>query len=321
MKASLLLKAAVLSSIVGMLLRPACACDICAIYSAAEARGDVGRGFFTGVAEQYTHFGTLQEDGQEVPNDVGQYLNSSISQLFGGYNFNSRLGVQLNVPLIYRSFKRPEGFEIDRGTEVGLGDIAATGRLLVLREISEKRTILWNIIAGMKFPTGNTDRLREEQDEVEIPGAPESGIHGHDLTLGSGSYDAIVGTSFYGLWRRFFFSAGTQYAIRTEGDFDYQFANDLTWWGGPGVVLVLSDNFTLSLQANCTGETKSRDTFEGEKAEDTGLTAVYLGPEIMATWQTHLSAELGADLPVSIDNTALQIVPSYRVHAAVTWHF
>jgi len=34
-----------------------------------------------------------------------------------------------------------------------------------------------------------------------------------------------------------------------------------------------------------------------------------------------LSAELGADLPVSIDNTALQSVPDYRVRAAVNWRF
>src|SRR5205823_6450459 len=46
-------------------------------------------------------------------------------------------------------------------------------------------------LAGLKFPTGDSSRLKEEFHEVEIPGAPESGIHGHDLTLGTGSYDGI----------------------------------------------------------------------------------------------------------------------------------
>ena len=70
-----------------------------------------------------------------------------------------------------------------------------------------------------------------------------------------------------------------------------------------------------------SGETKGRDTFRGEKAEDTGITAVYLGPQINFTWSEKLSVEIGADLPVSIQNTALQAVPDFRVRAGLTWHF
>ena len=55
--------------------------------------------------------------------------------------------------------------------------------------------------------------------------------------------------------------------------------------------------------------------------EDTGITSVFLGPEVLLTWRSHLSAELGADFPVSIDNTALQAVPDWRLRGALTWHF
>ena len=78
---------------------------------------------------------------------------------------------------------------------------------------------------------------------------------------------------------------------------------------------------TLALQFVVSGETKPRDEFQGERAEDTGITAVYLGPQINYTWSDKLSAELGLDLPVSIQNTALQMVTDWRVRAAVTWHF
>src|SRR5881394_1493497 len=63
------------------------ACDICAIYSASEARGEVGKGAFAGLSEQFTHFGTVQVDGKKIEDPSGQYLNSSISQVFVGYNF------------------------------------------------------------------------------------------------------------------------------------------------------------------------------------------------------------------------------------------
>jgi len=48
---------------------------------------------------------------------------------------------------------------------------------------------------------------------------------------------------------------------------------------------------------------------------------VRLGPQVSVTWGERLSAELGADLPVSVDNTALQSVPDFRVRAAVNWRF
>ena len=303
------------------LAAPAAACDLCSIYSANQARGDIGKGWFAGVAEQFTHFSTLQDEGIEQPNVVGQHLDSSVSQLFAGYNFNERFGVQFNAPLIYRSFKRPEGFDIDRGTESGLGDVALVAHVQAYRSESRHFTFGWNLLGGVKFPTGSSDRLAEELNEVEVPGAPESGIHGHDLALGSGSYDGIVGTSVFVRSHRFFLTANAQYAIRSTGDFDYRYADDLTWSGGPGWFLFLEDRHTLSFQLNVSGEHKDRDTFQGAPAEDTGLTAVYLGPQIAFTWSDKLSAELGADVPVSLDNTALQIVPDYRVRAGLSWHF
>jgi len=296
---------------------PALACDLCAIYSANQARGEIGKGPFAGLAEQFTHFGTLQQDGDKVPNPTGQYLDSSVSQLFGGYNFNESVGVQLNLPLIYRSFKRPELTGIDRGTVSGLGDISLIGHLQAYRRETKNFTFSWSLLGGMKFPTGDDERIKEELG----PEAPESGIHGHDLTLGTGSFDGIIGTGFFTRWKKFFLTAATQYTIRTEGSFDYQFANDLTWAGGPGFFLLLRDKYTLALQAIVSGEVKGRDTFQGEKTEDTGVKAVYLGPQLSFTWSEKLSVEAAVDLPVSIYNSSFQAVPDYRVRAGLTWHF
>src|SRR5690349_8718645 len=93
------------------------ACDLCSVYNANAAQGSRNKGFFVSVAEQFTHFGTLQNEGHEVPNPTHQYLNSSVSQVAVGYAFNDWANVQFNLPIIYREFKRPEGFAIDRGTE------------------------------------------------------------------------------------------------------------------------------------------------------------------------------------------------------------
>jgi len=112
-----------------------------------------------------------------------------------------------------------------------------------------------------------------------------------------------------------------QYAIRSEGACSYQFANDWIWSGGPGVYLLRGHENTLSLQAIVSGESKGQDTVGGVRTEDTAITAVYLGPQVNFTWSSKLSALIGADLPVSIVTTGQQLVPNYRVRAAVTWRF
>ena len=301
--------------------------------------GWLGRTYFA-LAEQFTHFGTLQLDGREVNNPTGQHLDSSITQAVAGYSFTPRFALQINIPLIYRSFERPEGFAIDRGTESGLGDISLLGKVVVFHKESggttklkfddpknphfETRepdfTLSGLLLGGVKFPTGGTSRLKEEFNEVEAPGAPESGIHGHDLTLGTGSYDGIMGGQTSLRYKSFFFQADSQFALRGSGAHQYHFANDLSWSGGPGYYFVRSRRAIVGLQCACSGEHKGLDRFQGQAAEDTGITSVYLGPRIVASFGK-ISGELAVELPVSIDNTALQVVPDYRIRGSMAIRF
>lgn len=297
-------------------------------------------GFYVAIAEQFTHFETLQLDGKEVANPTGQYLDSSITQLVAGYSITPRFGLQINVPLIYRSFERPEAFEIDRGTESGLGDVSLLAKYVLFhtekggsnhldftdpkspRMLSTEPDFTASVVAmtGVKFPTGDTDRIKEEFDEVEVPGAPESGIHGHDLSLGTGSYDGIFAGQTSFRYRNFFLQADAQFALRGHGRHDYDFANEISWSGGPGYYFVRNSHTIIGLQLIVSGEHKDLDRFQGAPVEDTGITSVFLGPRIVAS-VGRVSGEIGVDLPVSIDNTALQTVPDYRVRAGFAFRF
>jgi hypothetical protein len=297
------------------------------------------RGWYGAVSEQFTHFGSLQNGGTEVPNPTGQYLNSFITQLVSGYQITSRFALQINVPLIYREFKRPEGFEIQRGTVSGLGDMSLLLKTVFFHyaspaerdfDVSGKNpvpivhesdfTVSAILLTGIKFPTGDSSRLKEEFHEVEVPGAPESGIHGHDLTLGTGSYDGIFGEQTAIRYKNMFLETNVQFAARTEGAHDYRFADDLIWSGGPGYYLVRNANNILGLQFVASGEYKGRDRFRGEPAVDTGISSVFLGPRVVAS-RGRWSAEVADELPVFIHNTALQIVPDYRLHGAISLQF
>lgn len=181
-------------------------------------------------------------------------------------------------------------------------------------------TVSFVALTGVKFPTGNTDRLTEEFMEMEVPGAPPSGIHGHDLTLGTGSYDGIFGLQSSLRYRNFFFEADVQYALRGDGAHTFEPADDLVWDAGPGYYLVRHPDVIVGAQFVVSGEHKDRDRFNGEVAEDTGITSVFVGPRIIAS-KGHFSVDIGADLPVLIDNTALQAVPDFRIRGGFSVHF
>lgn len=307
------------------------ACDLCSVYTAGMAHGETSGGF-AGVSEQFTRYDELRDEGRRLSDDSGQYLDSSITQLFAGYGFTDRLSVQLNVPYIHRSFKRPEDGAIEKGTVSGLGDITAVAQYTLLRHDDEDRTWVWRALGGVKLGTGDSDRLQEELDEGHADeesiakhdghdGGPISGIHGHDLALGSGSTDFLVGTSAFYRTGRWFGIGDVQYAIRRTGDFDYRFGNDLQWTLSAGRYLVLEHDRSVSLQMNLSGEDKTYDSLAGEKLDDTRSRALFLGPQIGFTFGPRWSLELRAEAPIETDNSSIQTTAGWRVRGAFVGRF
>lgn len=344
-----------LGTIACALLTTAQACDLCGCYTPQlEALPQPGSGLpfggnshtwsdrlYGALGEQFTYFNTVQIDGHKVGNPTDQYLASSITQLVAGYSLTSRFALQVNVPLIYRSYQRPEGFRIDHGTESGLGDVSLLLKTVLFHYSSPARremrfdkdaktpvaiehepdfTASLLLLTGAKFPTGDSSRIKEEFEEVEIPGAPESGIHGHDLTLGTGSYDGIFGGEMSLRYKNAFFQADTQFTLRGDGLHQYHFANDLSWSAGPGYYFMRNPHAIVGLQFVTAGEYKDVDRFQGKPAEDTGITSISVGPRIIAS-VGRISAEVGIELPLFIDNTALQVVPDYRVLGGISFRF
>jgi hypothetical protein len=329
----------------------ASACDLCGC-ALIQHRDFLPRvGWYAGASEQFTRYKTIQQDGHEVDNDARQKLNSSITQIFLGYNVTRSVGVQVNVPFIYRSFRRSEETGIDEGSLGGLGDVSVLANWIPIHQQNGDFTFSLKLTGGIKFPTGDGDRVKEEgaedhhhaetgheentddhaegeeheeaeaHEEIEHEHPPESGIHGHDLALGTGSVDGIVGGSVYARWRRVFVSGEVQYAIRGSGKHDYDFANDLLWSGGVGVVLIERETHTLAVQFVCSGETKGEDEFRGVRSDDTSATNVFLGPRLSGTWRDRLTADFELGIPVHQENSGVQIVPDYRLRAGLSWSF
>ena len=91
----------------------------------------------------------------------------------------------------------------ERGTITGLGDMALIGRFSLIQKVKMKYSLSINLLAGAKFPTGDTARLDDEVQIAKDEGhGAIGGVHEHDLTLGSGSFDGRGGGAGDGKERR-----------------------------------------------------------------------------------------------------------------------
>jgi hypothetical protein len=319
------------------------ACELCAIYSADSARGQSSAGLQISVSELYVPYRTPQLDGEEIGVPDGDYVDTSITHIVPTYNFSSRVGLSLNVPLVYHSFKRsdlrysatrPPVFETEQGSEFGIGDLALIGRVALFTKSDMNYSVGVNLLAGVKFPTGDDGRIADEVEQARLfnallpPGTPHdplghssSAIHEHNLVLGSGSYDGIFGLTVNSRWKKWFLNAQFQYYLRTEGQEDFEFGDELMISGGPGYHVVLHDAWTLNLQLNAAYETEARDRILGQKSDRTGMTAWYLGPQVGFTWGERFAGSAGGDIPLSIANNGFQNVPDYRIHASFSVRF
>jgi hypothetical protein len=301
----------------------ASACDFCGCELPLITLQD-RKGWYAGAAEQATRFGTLQSNGHDISDPDHQYLHSSNTQIFVGYDFGHTFGVQINVPLITRSYRRAEGDGIQKGNVSGFGDVSLLAHWTPLHFEKSDFLLTGRVVAGIQFPTGDSNQVLEEANESEDEegeGSVPSGIHGHDLALGTGSVNGIFGADIHAQWKRVFLDAGVQFALRGQGRNEYDFANDLGWYAGLGVVAFEKNDLNFAIKARFSGDTKGEDTFRGVRSDDTASTVVWLGPEVVATWRDRVSVDVGVAFPIYRDNTGVQTVADIRVQAGVTIQF
>ena len=286
-----------------------CPCDLPSMEIASSA------GWHARVSEQFTYFGTLQQDGRAIANPAGESMNSSVTQLIIGYDFARALGVQLAVPLVSRSFQRWHNGALDRGSVSGIGDVSFLAHWAPIHIQRSDYLISARLYAGLSLPTGDSSRVLEEGAEGGGDDSTPSGIHGHDLALGTGSVSGIFGADARVQWKRFFATAGIEGTARTKGAHGYTFADEMSFHGSLGAFLVDGDDFNLALAALCTGSSKGQDVFMGDTATDTSGTVVFLGPQVAANWRKRYHAEVSVGFPVLIENSGVQSVPDWRVSA------
>lgn len=303
-----------------VLSRAASACDSCALF---VANGEGLVGFNASIAHQFTRFGSVWQGSHRLPNPVGQFLNSSITQLTLGYAPRETWQFQATLPYIVRSYERPAHALVEKGRVSGVGDATLAGRYILLNRQSENRGLMVAVLGGAEFGTGNANHLGDEIGGHFHHHAnfPDSGIHGHDLSLGSGSTDFILGAD--GQWRsrHTYLRGSVQHKLRRPGKFGYRFADETSWDVAVGHYLFLTEPRTLALECVFSAEHKGLDTLARVAQLDTGFSGRYVGARLRTTAGASFAADLGGELPVRLRTTETMVVPDYRLRAAATWRF
>ena len=309
----------------------ALACDTCASFS-ANLSADAPQGTWQiGLAQRHTHFDG-RATGFIVDNsifDTEQWMDSSITQFFAQYQLSEQFSLQLTYPFIVRKYKRVLENQVDTGEEYGFGDLTILGQFYPIRYQSGDQLALVQLYSGIKLATGDSDRLREERDsELDSRNLifrhnSENGtlVGGDDLALGSGSTDVLFGVNFQLGNDRAYFDGDLQYVLRNEGDFDFEYGDEIAWHVGPGYRLLLKHDFSLSLRARLSGESKADDRVLSETIAGSSHDRVFLGPEIAMTFGNSVGANFAVDIPIERESSQEGVEADYRFQGHVSYWF
>jgi hypothetical protein len=296
------------------------ACDPCALAAAASLQQHKKGSLSIGLSEQYSDFDITYA----TPTDNRQFervTSFSTSQFNVGYDFTNTLGIEVITPLIIRTSDIVSQYRIRDERDVGIGDMVFLGsvRTPLYENRMQSLTATW--YGGVKIPTGDTGSLERAQGD-SLKHHPISSLSGgRILTEGTGSFDYPLSVNLQYTHEKIYLLSYAQYTIRTRGDHDYAFANDLIWSVGPGYYVSLEDNKTISTRLVLSGEHKERDRSASILVAGSQLSNLYLGPELIITLEDSVNLLIGADWRLSnIDRDAL-VATDYRIRAGLSYRF
>jgi len=309
--------------------RVALACDPCAFYNLSRLQGTHEQSLTLSLSEQYSSFRVANPE--RLPREGSRTRSFSTTYLSVGYDVSERIGVQLSVPYIYTSSDRIERFaRVSKNSESGFGDLALIGQFSLYQDLQPEYATLAGVSFGVKFPTGDTGSLGEFSSELGS-GSPDLQLRHHNpagglggarfLSLGTGSYDFIFGGNLLRRQGRFLAMGYAQYVHRTEGDFDYRFADDFIWSLGPGYYLHLDHEESLVFRLAIGGEHKGMDRLNSQKVLGSRVSNIFISPEVIVSFFAGYVFELGVDLPVYRGSSSALNETRYRVRSALSYRF
>ena len=224
------------------------------------------------------------------------------------HGVSERLDLSVQIPYVEiesRNTHDPDRLgKKERST--GMGDLILLGKYRFWERFFDAA-----LIAGIKFPTGETKEKDGSGGRFEPEEQP-----------GSGSFDPILGLGASKALGLFHLDSSVIYTIRTEGAQDYEFGNALKLNGAVSLQVAewLKDiRAYLTLEANAIFEDKDKQ--EGETVSDTGATLLFLTPGLRVQGGDRWVAYVSAPLPAVQNRPSGHQDLDYSVLAGISFLF
>lgn len=183
----------------------------------------LGQGkFFLGAGVDYANYNQFSSSKirslnkrKETSENLGDTLSPFIA---GGYGLSDRLSILFNYPynIRYDIEGTEDGSSLDHGNSIGFGDLTVLGQFKYYE--NEAKDFKSSIFAGLKFPTGQTDRKGKSGEGHHAGGGHHGGERHHaDHQPGTGSWDPVLGLAFTKIYKNISYHASASYKLSTEG--------------------------------------------------------------------------------------------------------
>ncbi len=297
-------------------------CQHCVIGGQLEGQGTsgtfsgatLGKGKSSaGFLYSYRNWDTLDsviahEEGEEEGSHVHNKIKESHYFVTASHGVSDRLDLSVQIPYVEIESRNTHDHDRlgEKERSTGIGDLILLGKYCFWERFFEAA-----LIAGIKFPTGETKEKDGSGERFEPEEQP-----------GSGSFDPILGLGASKGLGLFHLDSSLIYTIRTEGDQDYEFGNALKLNGAVSVKMAqwLKDiRVYLTLEANAVFEDKDKQ--EGEKVSDTGATLLFLTPGLRVQGGERWVAYVSAPLPTVQNRPSGHQDLDYSILAGISFLF
>jgi hypothetical protein len=286
------------------------ACDYCGIYTPLIVREHQAKSVELGIREDLLGYSKTKRDGDDVESLGNQNQKINLTELTAQYAFTNRFSILTAVPIINQSVKRKVDGQFETYNDTNIGDVAIYSDIVLARRgLRGGGMLQWDFFAGFKVPSGNTDPLSEPAEQRWS----QTGMYGGAVSPGSGSFDFPLATGIRSEFNSWLVDATIQYNLRTEGDLNYQYGNDLRWNLGAGRRFYEDTDFSFDAQFFLSGLSKDQDTQNGSTIVDSGQSYLAVGPRVDLTFENRYLVYVRIDAPVSYDNDGLQTLQDHRV--------
>jgi hypothetical protein len=265
-----------------------------------------------GTGLQYNNFKQFSNSTLNSLNrrDLHGHSQDSMMTNFvsAAYGMTDDLDLILNYPYryIYGLKATGHGSTVDQGNSIGFGDLT----LLAKYRVYNKQTQV-AILAGMRFPTGQTN----ERDEFGFKLAA-------DDQPGTGSWDPIMGLAISRPYKQMSFDANASYRLSNQGSQDTiagdSFSYNLATTYNFKHTMIARHKLKPSLIIELNGIWQEQVEFNNLKDNNHGGTLIFLSPGLRLSLDD-LAMNFSLGFPLLNDFNGLQPEAGIQLFTSLNW--